>query len=1015
MKKYIVLSLCLVCLSVLTQVKAQSEVFAGGEIYVEYVGDGSEACDDDLPYDITYKFYRDPGGPAFPFPADRTVVLRDETDPNQANWTTMNILLDDIDNRGSLDPICLFISPVATEGRWYKNSTPVMLSSNRKYRVMYGPGEFRSPENNNIQAGQRFYVETLVSAKCDTLTTTLLDTPPEERLYYNNGFNTAPQWAIEDIVESFCHGQYYEYALPVYDNDLTVLEFTDPDGNLIRTEEVRDQITFDLVSAKVSDGGPVNYESGFSSTAPFPSSTPIQLENGILKFTPDLPLGQNSFTADINILVTESRKTYKLVPDGFGNMQRISEDLVLTRTFREMRLVFGRNCNPRLPDFEIENRTFNAGQGGWELNCGETEIEVRMTEPMLCVSFQSKDPSVNPIDLTGLIRVADAELFTIHRGVVPNLPLEDGNPFDPTRVEILNCNQEGTFTRFKIYLNRPIGPGNYVMFASLSDDPDGNTMVSRCGFELPELEPIPLYVNTNSEYTYMGTPKDLEFCFPSDTVEPGMVVNALEGQTLLQSNAVLFTYGWRGNRFATEQFKDSVLGDATDPTSANYRIDQSFTVPQDWPVTPIPDKTDRYWTFGVGLDFSYMYQGDTITTDMYCYDEDDNVFVQIFEHPPFNFPDIDLCIGEEWPLVAPDIDYTNSTAILENVNWYVKDPDPDYRNLNPDPVLSNPPDSSFRPVGGQSNSNTINDTLDIASIAYGVGKRFTVGVVVEFDICPVPAEFVVVQEEVNVYIGPDSTICPGGQYTLENFLDSSYLVPDSMYYQWYFNDQPITGADSLTVLVEDEGEYKLIVTKNTPTGSCFGADSMYLEIADSLVITEPICSQVTYKDGQVEQRFYWPVVPGADNYEVRGLDASDNPITDWELPNDLYGLHHRINGEQVRLQVRAVNYEVDSLSPCRFGESAIAEACEIIVKPVNIFTPNGDGINDFLKFDLIELFPGSSLQIFNRWGKLIYESGNYRNDWDGDDHKDGTYFYVLDVNDPQGIQDIFKGNFTIVR
>lgn len=117
----------------------------------------------------------------------------------------------------------------------------------------------------------------------------------------------------------------------------------------------------------------------------------------------------------------------------------------------------------------------------------------------------------------------------------------------------------------------------------------------------------------------------------------------------------------------------------------------------------------------------------------------------------------------------------------------------------------------------------------------------------------------------------------------------------------------------------------------------------------------------------------------------------------------------------MKLEVRAVNREVGEDAICKYGPSAIAEGCEAVITAPNIFTPNGDGINDLLAFNLIEIFPGSKLQIYNRWGRLIFESNSYQNDWSGDDQKDGTYFYILDVNDPLGIEGIYKGNFTIVR
>ena len=76
------------------------------------------------------------------------------------------------------------------------------------------------------------------------------------------------------------------------------------------------------------------------------------------------------------------------------------------------------------------------------------------------------------------------------------------------------------------------------------------------------------------------------------------------------------------------------------------------------------------------------------------------------------------------------------------------------------------------------------------------------------------------------------------------------------------------------------------------------------------------------------------------------------------------------------------------------------------LKVPNIFTPNGDGYNDYFEIgygddgkpinDLNEYFLSHKLVIFNRWGKIVYESDDYKNDWDGGKLPDGTYFYVLD-------------------
>ncbi|MFL9483866.1 gliding motility-associated C-terminal domain-containing protein [Chitinophagaceae bacterium LWZ2-11] len=70
----------------------------------------------------------------------------------------------------------------------------------------------------------------------------------------------------------------------------------------------------------------------------------------------------------------------------------------------------------------------------------------------------------------------------------------------------------------------------------------------------------------------------------------------------------------------------------------------------------------------------------------------------------------------------------------------------------------------------------------------------------------------------------------------------------------------------------------------------------------------------------------------------------------------------------------------------------------------NIITPNGDGKND--KFVILGLtrYPGSDLVIYNRWQNQVYHSTNYSNDWDGNGLTQGTYYYVLKVNKPTGIE-----------
>ncbi|POY34830.1 hypothetical protein C3K47_18500, partial [Solitalea longa] len=83
-------------------------------------------------------------------------------------------------------------------------------------------------------------------------------------------------------------------------------------------------------------------------------------------------------------------------------------------------------------------------------------------------------------------------------------------------------------------------------------------------------------------------------------------------------------------------------------------------------------------------------------------------------------------------------------------------------------------------------------------------------------------------------------------------------------------------------------------------------------------------------------------------------------------------------------------------------------------KVANVFTPNGDGINDTFTINGVEDFD-SELQVFNRWGAEIYKSKPYKNDWNGSDLPEGTYFYTLRIKNKQGNTKVYSGYITILR
>ncbi|MFW5877566.1 MAG: T9SS type B sorting domain-containing protein, partial [bacterium] len=81
------------------------------------------------------------------------------------------------------------------------------------------------------------------------------------------------------------------------------------------------------------------------------------------------------------------------------------------------------------------------------------------------------------------------------------------------------------------------------------------------------------------------------------------------------------------------------------------------------------------------------------------------------------------------------------------------------------------------------------------------------------------------------------------------------------------------------------------------------------------------------------------------------------------------------------------------------------------------FTPNGDGINDIWEIVNIDLYPEATMEIFNRWGELLYQiSPYYGNEWDGTyngrELPIDSYHFVLRLG---GGRKPVTGNVTIIH
>lgn len=88
-----------------------------------------------------------------------------------------------------------------------------------------------------------------------------------------------------------------------------------------------------------------------------------------------------------------------------------------------------------------------------------------------------------------------------------------------------------------------------------------------------------------------------------------------------------------------------------------------------------------------------------------------------------------------------------------------------------------------------------------------------------------------------------------------------------------------------------------------------------------------------------------------------------------------------------------------------------------LVKPNNILTPNGDGKNDTWIIKDIENYPDNEVMVFDRAGRVVFQTKNYQNTWTGNlsgtTLSEDTYYYVLTIR-KDGKAIIIKGFITLI-
>ena len=120
----------------------------------------------------------------------------------------------------------------------------------------------------------------------------------------------------------------------------------------------------------------------------------------------------------------------------------------------------------------------------------------------------------------------------------------------------------------------------------------------------------------------------------------------------------------------------------------------------------------------------------------------------------------------------------------------------------------------------------------------------------------------------------------------------------------------------------------------------------------------------------------------------------------------------------INLGLNPGNYTVTAID-----DNACTEDTSFVIATIsaecvpNVFTPNGDNINDTWNLESTFLYSDSEIRIYGRYGSLIFKSIGYTVAWDGknkngNDVSEGSYFYHIEIGHDF---DAIQGSVTILR
>jgi|GEM_PF-1118029 len=256
------------------------------------------------------------------------------------------------------------------------------------------------------------------------------------------------------------------------------------------------------------------------------------------------------------------------------------------------------------------------------------------------------------------------------------------------------------------------------------------------------------------------------------------------------------------------------------------------------------------------------------------------------------------------------------------------------------------------------------------------------------------------------YQNPTLSFIPGDSIGLCEG-DSILMVATGNFNTASWSNGAVLGA---TRYISTPGAYPIRVTG---INGCITRDTVSVY---QLVVTAAAGADQIVKSGEVATL----TASGGTNYRWfanKPIQFSDflsqsiqvSKVLETGVLNDTVTIYVEVTNNQGCVGLDSLQLIINKTFPEQIG---------LINKAYNLFTPNGDGLND--TWDIRELMDGDAckIQIMNRWGSVVYEPETFNGIWlgvddGGNELPDGTYYYILECGNANEIR--MRNAVTIIR